>query len=338
MGVVASRISISSAEDGVLLENGVVTLEGASSRHVHYFSSTDLVPAKPRDSGKQILLSEEAYRIVERKIEGASFLPVRYGKPIVLGNMSISLHPSGAHLGSSFLVARREEDSVLYASTWSLQVSPFTRRAEVPSVRRVVLRTLGASASRAGSPRKRMEKFLQFAGRITQEVRENLVVVLGGSQHTAIHLFSELQSETTLPVFASPDLLSLARLYGPSPEDERPPWLSRIRPLSDLGKDSPLSIVLLGKDGPSGEKKHPVPRGIWVWVGREPRGTTYEQVSFAEGFSLDPESDLGDTLQLLRASGCEDVLLTGPGSPLLGTALAREGFPVRLLDAAETLF
>ena len=117
-------------EDGdITIEHAILALDAQTSGHINFLSSVGPSYCGGKMSGKQILVSHEAHRILAQKFPKAAFLPCSYFRPIVLGNLQVELIPSGHSPGSSFLRVEKKNDSLLYAAHWSKRTSSTLRRA-----------------------------------------------------------------------------------------------------------------------------------------------------------------------------------------------------------------
>jgi hypothetical protein len=133
-------IGLSVSAQGLFVEGTTLCLEGSSLESLSFLSS----PVQPWQSGKlsgrQVLVSDDAHEILSKKFPKIAFLSCKYLHPITLGSLTLELLPSGEAPGSSFLLIRKGERSLLYVSHWNPEAHPSIRKPVLRSANRLLIR------------------------------------------------------------------------------------------------------------------------------------------------------------------------------------------------------
>lgn len=336
------EIYLSSDNGGVLLEHTILTLEGgAAPSHVNFLSSAGPAYISGKLAGKQLLVSDEAYRILAPRFPKASFLPCQYFRPIVLGNIQVELLPSGESPGSSFLRVEKRQDSVFYASFWSRQATSAVRKAVFKEAKTLLLRLQSDPLHIfSTNSRRESERLLEFAQKI-QRAGETLVAIVDAFGDAQI-LASRL-NEIKLPVCYEPKLYQVMKIIHDSmPPAQVPPWLRSLKKYSQ-DCDTP-GIVLVSKQHLFLQRPRKLPKGIWVWIGldtdHQHRNPWLTNITFADAFAIQNDPDMAEIFELVAEVKPRQVLIFGEGASTCVHHLARQGIPAEFFapPKLETLF
>lgn len=335
------EIQLSSDNGVVALEHSVLTLDAEHSSLVNFISSPGPAYLSGKLSGKQILLSDEAYRILLARFPQTPFLPCQYFRPIVLGNLSIELLPSGESPGSSFLRVQKGQDSLFFASYWSKQSSSAFRKAVFKRSQMLLLKLHANPFQVPGtSARKEVDRLLELAQKILR-AQENLVIAtdsFGEAQHLASRLHA-----AALPTACEPRLHSIMKTLGDSmPPTEVPSWLRNLRKHS--AQSSEPCVVLVSKEPLLAQRPRSLPKGVWAWLGNElPQGFQQPWMSgltFVDAFAIHNAPDTAEIQTLVSEVRPSQMLVYGEGAPQVVQWLAGRGVPAELFapPRLQTLF
>jgi len=334
------EIHLSSENGIVTLEHSVLTLDAESSTSVNFVSSAGPAYLCGKIAGRQVLLSDEAYRILVARLPQTPFLPCQFFRPIVLGNLSIELLPSGESPGSSFLRVSKHADSIFYASYWSRRSSTAFRKAVFKASQCLLLKLHSNPFTSGGAnSRKETERLLEFAQKIVR-AQENLVVAVG-SFGEAQHLASRFQT-VAIPVSCDARLFRIMKtLEASMPPTEVPAWLRGIRKhgANDLGP----SVVLVSKEQLLLQRPRALPQGVWVWLGEAPLGFRQPWMAgltFVDAFGVHDLPDSAEIQALVSEVRPSQMLVYGEGAAQVVQWLAGRGVPAELFapPRVQTLF
>ncbi len=335
------EIQLSSENGTVAVEHTVLTLDAEASSLVNFLSSPGPAYLRGKVAGKQVLLSDEAFRILVARFPQTPFLPCQYFRPIVLGNLSIELLPSGEGPGSSFLRLQKHQDSVFFASYWSKQSSSAFRKAVFKASHTLLLK-LNANPFLVPGPsaRKETERLLEFAQKIVR-AQENLVVAtdsFGEAQHLANRFHA-----AGLAVACDARLLRIMKtLEASMPPTEVPAWLRAVRKYSQA-HELP-AVVLVSKEQLLAHRPRSLPQGVWVWLGSEPPRGFHQPwmagLTFVEAFGIQNAPDPAEIHGLVSEVRPQQVLVYGEGAPQVVQWMAGKGVPAELFapPRLQTLF
>ena len=335
------EIYLSSDSGGVTVEHSIVTLDGDSAAHINFLSSAGPAYCNSKISGKQILVSEEAYRILATKFPKASFLPCQYFRPIVLGNIQVELLPSGESPGSSFLRIEKKKESLFYASHWSRQSSSAVRKAVFKPSTTLLLRLQSDPFHIfSTNSRREIERLIEFAQKIIR-AGENLVVVVdafGEAQNLASRLH-----EALLLISCDAKLYQVMKMIHDSvPPTQVPPWMKALKKYA--AENVQPSVVFVSKQHLMQQRPRTLPKGIWVWVGLDvevqARNPWLANITFADSFAIQNKPDMSEIYELVNEVKPSHVLIFGEGAPNCVHQLARHGIPAEFFapPKVETLF
>ncbi len=122
-------IKISSTDDGLFLNDFILSFDSCQSKHISFLSSA-LNPFL--DISARIFATEETLRILEAFNRKPSALVCQYNRVFHVGKLKIELLPSGGILGGASLIVETEGTSLLYA--------PLLRTKSIVSLRSMQLK------------------------------------------------------------------------------------------------------------------------------------------------------------------------------------------------------
>jgi hypothetical protein len=105
-------IKISSTEDGLFLNDFILSFDSCRSKFVSFLSSA-LNPFL--DISAQIITTEETLRILQAFNREPNALICQYNRSFSVGKLKIELFPSGGVLGAASLYVETDGSSLLYA-------------------------------------------------------------------------------------------------------------------------------------------------------------------------------------------------------------------------------
>lgn len=335
------EIYLSADSDGVFVEHSLLSLEGESATHLNFLSSVGPAYCYGKLPGRQILISDEAHRIVAGKFPKASFLVCQYFRPINLGNLTLELLPSGACPGASFLRIEKKNDSLLFASHWSRKVSASLRKAVFKKANTLLIKLQNDPATvLATNARRETERFLEFAQKIFH-AGETLVAVVdsfGEAQDLASRLYEE-----GLPVFYDAKLATLMKLIHDSVAPAyAPAWLKGIR--SKLPEGNTRGVVFVSKQHLVSRTTRSLPSGIWVWMGSDfeqyQHTPAVSKLSFSDIFYVQTAPDMAEIFELVTEVSPSQVLVYGDGAQKCAHHLHGKGVRAEVFapPKVDTLF
>jgi hypothetical protein len=336
------EIYLSSESGGVTVEHFIMTLDSDSTSHINFLSSAGPAYCKGKISGKQILVSEEAYRILAPKFPKASFLPCQYFRPIVLGNIKVELLPSGESPGSSFLRIEKKNESLFYAFHWSRQSSSAMRKAVFKPSSTLLIRLQSDPFHIFSShSRREIDRLIEFAQKMIR-AGENLVVVVdafGESQNLASRLH-----EALLPIGCDSKLYQIMKIIHDSiPPTQVPSWMKALKKNgADCG--GMPRVVFVSKQHLIMQRPRTLAKGIWVWIGLDievqSRSPWLANITFADSFAIQNSPDIAEIYEMVNEVKPSHVLIFGEGAPNYVHQLARHGIPAEFFapPKIETLF
>jgi hypothetical protein len=341
----AEEIHLTSENGVITVEHSVLSLDAETSSVVNFVSSPGPAFLFGKLAGKQVLLPDEAYRILAPRFPSTPFLPCPFFRTISLGNLNIELLPSGEGTGSSFLYLQKDKDSLLYAGCWSRTGSLALRKAQPKQAETLFLRLQQNPLSLPqGSVRKETERFIEFAQKILK-AQENVVVAVGSfgeAQFLASRLFA-----AQVPVSCDAKLHRVFKTLEESlPPSEVPRWLKAANrlPQNAAVRQQIPSVILLSRELLLSQKPRMLPQGVWVWLGVEPlvgyRQPWLSSLTFVDTFTISLRPDAPEVLALIADVKPSQVLVTGDGATLVVQWLAGRGIPAELFapPRLQTLF
>ncbi|NBX17025.1 MAG: hypothetical protein EBR09_06635 [Proteobacteria bacterium] len=350
------EIQINHDDGDITIEHAILALDAQRSGHINFISSAGAAFCSGKIAGKQILVSHEAHRILVQKFPKSAFLPCSYFRPIVLGNLSVELLPSGESPGASFLRVEKKKDSLLYASHWSRRQTPALRRASFKQAETLLLKLQNdPSALFATSVRRELERLTEFCAKLLRAGERVIVVADAGS--TVHHIMGAL-TEQRLPVCPDKNLLPLllseqstgivshaqaSHAVSPAPDGTR--WNQGAKTLWVENPAQQPCVVLMSKEHLLSRKQRSLPNGIWVWTGlmdqhAADRCPWIAHLNFAESFALSFAPDLSEIDDLVAEVHPKQVLVCGEGSQTCVHHLTRRGIDAQVFapPRLETLF
>ncbi len=317
------------------MEGSVLCLEGSSNDTLTFVSSLVGPWRTGKLLGRQILVSDEAHEILSRKFKKVAFLSCKYNHPITLGALTLELLPSGEAPGSSFLLIRKNDRSLLYVSHWNPDTHRAIRAAKARPTNRLVVnlesgkKSTGGGAAAIRSEIERLEKTL----RLVHENQERLGIIIEPSRdlHRVLaalppHPIALYADEKTLE-FASACAVSFAESHRPFRE-----LFKGMRPLAEF-KEGP-GIALVSKHS----KPQELPNTPWALITSHKDGDAPTQVTISERFCIAHIPGPSDILKLASETGASEVVLvnTGVAAESCVAYLTQHGMSASLLSAPQT--
>lgn len=353
------EIQLNHDDGDITIEHAILALDAQKSGHINFVSSAGPAFCSGKLTGKQILVSHEAHRILVQKFPKSAFLPCSYFRPIVLGNLNVELIPSGESPGSSFLRIEKKKDSLLYASHWSKRTTPALRRAAFRPAETLLLKLKNdPSALFATSVRRELERLTEFCAKLLRAGER--VVVVADACGAAHHILGAL-TEQRLPVCPDKNLIPLMNAEE-SPVQSTQAHLVQQKPTplqagegtrwnqgaKTLWVENPAHqpcVILLSKEHLLARRQRSLPNGIWVWTGlmdqhAADRCPWLAHLNFAEHFALNFAPDLSEIDDLVSEVHPRQVLVCGEGSHTCVHHLTRRGIDAQVFapPRLETLF
>ncbi len=341
MKTTSDDIYLSNENGGVLVEHSVLSLEAQSSECTNFISSAGPAYISGKLFGKQVLVSDESYRLLSPRFPKTAFLPCQYFRPIVLGNIQLELLPSGESPGASFLRIQKKDDSLFYASHWSRQNSAALRRSVFKTSKTLMVRLhKDPNAVFSVTARRETERFLDFSRKIIN-ASENLVAVVntfGEAQNLSYHL-----DNLKIPYSFDSKLHAVMKSFQETlPAAQCPSWLKEV---NRYNAESPSpSVILVSKQHLLQSRPKSLPDGIWVWIGLDSeeqlRHPWLSCIAFTDTFLLQDNPDITDLLDMIKEVNPQQILLFGEGAQNCATVLARQGLHAECFSPPrlQTLF
>lgn len=355
------EIQINHEDGDIALEHAIVALDAQNSGHINFLSSVGPAYCSGKISGKQVLVSHEAHRILTQKFPKVAFLPCSYFRPIVLGHLQVELIPSGESPGSSFLRVEKKNDSLFYAHHWSKRSTPMLRRAAFRQADTLLLKLRSdPSAVLNTSVRRELERLTDFCLKLLR-AGERVVIVTDayGTAHQLVGLLTELRVPICLdkhlialmeteqeshalqhPVIAHPT----GQAQSQTPQ-ENSRWNQGARTQwVDQPSHQPC-VILVSKEHLLARRQRTLPQGIWVWTGLLDQHAASQcpwlaHLNFAERYTLSFAPDLGEIEDLVTEVKPKQVLVCGEGATTCVHHLTRRGIDAQVFapPRLETLF
>ncbi|MEN9826344.1 MAG: Metallo-beta-lactamase superfamily domain [Pseudomonadota bacterium] len=348
-------------EDGdITIEHAILALDAQASGHINFLSSVGPSYCGGKMSGKQILVSHEAHRILAQKFPKAAFLPCSYFRPIVLGNLQVELIPSGHSPGSSFLRIEKKNDSLLYAAHWSKRTSSTLRRAAFRQAETLLLKLQSDPAALfATSVRRELDRLGEFCSKL---LRAGERVVLVTDACGAAHHILGMLTEQRIPVYPDKHLQTLLQTESENPNfsiatptphntashnktSENTRWNNGA---STQWVENPAQqpcVILVSKEHLLARRQRTLPQGIWVWTGLQDHFVATQcpwlaHVNFADQFATHFAPDMSEIEDLVEEVRPKQVLICGEGSQTCVHHLTRRGIDAQVFapPRLETLF
>jgi hypothetical protein len=331
------EVGLSSSHEGVVVEASILGLEQQSNENLNFFSSCALAVETKRPHGKQVLLSNEAHRLLSWKFPKTPFLVCKYFHPLSLGNITVELLPSGESQGSSFLLIRKGDRSILYASRWSLENCAYLRSAALRKVDKVLFR---------------FEKPFSHATLTTRHELERLDAVV--AQH-----FANAKSVAFVadPIRDAPRLMPLLLQWRDRVfiDENIAPYLASLAETLPLGariepfpvwkqsaRKIPREGTILALFTPQGYRKRESQLAgefeLVTTIANFNLTAPSETVSQAQAFQVAPQPNLADALRVMKETEANEafILNNGPAAAQCAQSLRSHGIRVSLLSEPQT--
>lgn len=362
-------IQINHDDGDITIEHAILALDAKSSGHINFVSAAGSPYCAGKITGKQILVSHEAHRILAQKFPKAAFLPCSYFRPIVLGNLQVELIPSGQSIGSSFLRIEKKKDSLFYASQWSMRANPMLRRAAFRQAETLLLKlSSDPSAFFATSVRRELERLSDFCSKLVK-AGERVIVVADASW--AAHHIVGILTELRIPISLDKHLMTLLDVgHDPSgtiafdalpssatqnttrptsnsktPSGHGAPWNQGSRTQWVDSSSTQPHVAIVSKEHLLSRRPRSLPQGIWVWTGlfdayAASQCPWLSHLNFADTFGIHFAPDLSEIEGLIEDVKPRQVLVCGEGAQTCVHHLTRRGIDAQVFapPRLETLF
>jgi hypothetical protein len=300
-------IGLSVSTHGLFVEGNTLCLEGVSLESLLFLSSPVLPWRTGKLSGRQVLVSDDAYEVLSKKFPKTPFLCCKYLHPITVGSLSLELLPSGEAPGSSFLLIKKAERSLMYVSRWNPEPHPSIRKAVIRPANRLLVNIENDDdhkVSPQNHVRHELERMNNFA---RQTLAEGKSLGLFFDPPRDLHrILTSLPEE--FPIFADQKTLEFATLCAQSPSDLHRPLRERLKQFSPLAAAHATPAIFLVST--YGQHKK-MPSATWV-LGcsrREQRQGIVAPVNFGEHFQIAHTPSHNDILKLVSETKAEGVNL-----------------------------
>jgi hypothetical protein len=305
-------IGLSVSAQGLFVEGTTLCLEGSSLESLSFLSS----PVQPWQSGKlggrQVLVSDDAHEILVKKFPKIAFLSCKYLHPITLGSLTLELLPSGEAPGSSFLLIRKGDRSLLYVSHWNPEAHPAIRKPVLRSANRLLIRIESGEEGRGGAHhhvRHELERLGSFARQILDDQKcFGLIVKPARDLHRVL---------STLPpdvaIFADAPTLEYAAACSQSVSDLPTILRERMKNIASIDKTPPKSAAIFLISTQTNLKSRP--EAIWA-LGtsrKTQRQTPATDTTIIERFQIAHTPSHSDILRLVSETGADEVVLVDTG-------------------------
>jgi Cft2 family RNA processing exonuclease len=143
---------------GLVISNSILSLDVSSSDGMSFISEPSIHPV----ASKQIIMSEEASRLMEAARIKTNAMLCQYNRPFMIGNYKLELLPSGSLLGGASLFIETKNNSVLYAPRITLQKHLLTRKAQLRKAKTLVLKTHSSAQKSYHSIKREKERLISW--------------------------------------------------------------------------------------------------------------------------------------------------------------------------------
>lgn len=310
---------------GIHLTGTVLWCDAARKNGLNFLSSA---LAGEIGKNRRVLCTEETYRIATRGKGKLEALTAPYDQPLTVGDLSLSLHPSGHMLGAAQIRVEREGRVVVYAGEVSTRASLTALTAEpIPCDVLALPATFGARAFQF--PERQpvladIEAFIKetLSARQTpvllaqpMGIGQELLVSLGRSGHR-LRVHRSIAEVAKLYESLGVTMAAYKRLTSRIGKGEvalMPPILRR--KVDELVPDARIALV-----GP-----------------RAVDAPHVHQMAVSEAFPLSNIADHSDLLAFVEATGARQVFLKSGHVEAFGSDLRERGIRVHDLLPREQL-
>jgi Cft2 family RNA processing exonuclease len=159
----------------------------------------------------RIIASPETARLLEVRYGTKGVEPIEYGKPIGVGDMKITLYPSGHILGSAQVLIETPQASLLYSGDVKLRESYSCRPIQIPQAENLIVEaTFGTHLFQWPKKERIEQQIFDFVEKGLADGRTPVFMAysLGKSQEL-LALFSRKE----IPVSVSETIWDMSRVY-----------------------------------------------------------------------------------------------------------------------------
>ncbi len=317
------------------MEGSVLCLEGSSNDTLNFISSPVTPWRNGKLPGRQVLVSDEAHELLATKFKKSAFLSCKYNHPINLGALSLELLPSGEAPGSSFLLIRKNDRSLLYVSHWNPDTHPAIRAAKIRPTNRILVNLeIGKKPSTGGAHLVRHEiDRLELALKTSYNDQKIIGICLEPPRD--LHRVLATIPSETVNIFGDESVLEYASACAHSFSESHKPFRERLKkivPLSELKNQT--GIVLISKN----HLPKKIPDIPWMLITSHKESEAPAQVPVLERFCIAHIPGPSDILKLVSETGASEVVLvnTGPAAEACVAYLRQHGVGSSLLSAPQT--
>lgn len=320
--------------DGVHLKDTLLWMDARRPRPLCFVSHANVPDALVHQKIVSTALTAELLRARAaaygrgRRAHEPQALITPYGRPFLLGQLSLELFPSGSLLGAASLLVKHQGQSVVYAGDISLRRSPLVEALEARPCDLLALPARFGERRYVFPPAKdTAEALLAYVGDAVAAGRSVVLLCpeLGEAQEVA-HLLLEAE----LPVMAHRRVATLCRVYreagmplGPVPQYRR--------------GDGPVALLWPVDLRHSAVLKRLQGARTVLVSGRALDPQTRHEMGCDAAFALSCHADYSAVLEYVRACAPSRVVLVGGRPAHLLKDLRGLGLEVSMLGPREQM-
>lgn len=201
-------IKISSTEDGLFLNDFILSFDSCRSKHISFLSSA-LNPFL--DISARIITTEETLRILNMFNRHPNALICQYNRAFSVGKLKIELLPSGGILGGASLFVETEGNSLIYAPLLRTKSFVSLRSMQLKPANVLIINALHPINVAAKVRRKNeIERLLNLVEKDIQSDRWPIIICppVGIAQELT-YLFSEKK----IPISVHSSIYKVQKVY-----------------------------------------------------------------------------------------------------------------------------
>jgi len=201
-------LKISSTEDGLFLDDFILSFDSCRSKHLSFLSSA----VNPfLDISARIFATEETLRIFQTFDRKPNALVCQYNRPFFFGKLRIELLPSGGVLGGASLHVETEGLSLLYAPLLRSKGFLSLRSMQLKSASVLILNAL--HPLNISSKVKRKNEIDKLFSRVESDIQSGSWPVIVCPQVGIAQELSYLFSERNIPLTVHRSIYKVHKVY-----------------------------------------------------------------------------------------------------------------------------
>jgi len=299
---------------GIHIESHLLQLEGEKSDMLNVSCSLTPYYTGSKVQGKQIICHNKMIPILQKRYLKQAFLPLEYDHPISIGDLSLQLLPSGESLGSSFVYLQKKQQSLFYASYWSMEKTPSLIGARFKKADQLLIKIPYPFFPQ--TPPLEFQKFMAFARKMNH-IGEQVILVIQPVKES-LYLYDLLLKENFSVAFSEELHAFFKNIPQPSSSLPGITFVSRYH-------------LIHGR-----MKKYPT--GIWC----ETKSEKHENlniplnlnINISDSFFMCPNPNLTQWLSLIEQVSPQHLFIDAP-SPII-ELFEKEGVPCQKIPGQET--